>query len=96
MDLFSQAQPSSELMLYLECSDDHQGNLPAVEGSHLGSLAPHLPPSGTMSLTSDIMTGQRFAALPANYTVNWSPQKQMGSDDTRYTNTFSLLLKHFD
>ncbi|XP_059200860.1 microtubule organization protein AKNA-like [Centropristis striata] len=37
------AQPSSELMLYLECDDHHQGDL--VKGSHLGSVAPRLPPS---------------------------------------------------
>lgn len=63
MDLCSQAQPSSDLMLYLECGDDdHQGNV--VEGSHLCSVAPRLPPSGTfLCLTSDIMTGQRFASL---------------------------------
>ncbi|XP_044074332.1 protein AKNAD1-like isoform X3 [Siniperca chuatsi] len=46
MRLGTNAQPSSELMLYLECDDDPQGNpQPVVEGSHLGSLAPHLPPS---------------------------------------------------
>lgn len=67
VDFFSQAQPSSEPMLYLEYDDDHQGNLPAVEGSHLGSSAPQLPPSGTfLRLTFDIMAGQCFASLPAN------------------------------
>ncbi|KAK5888910.1 hypothetical protein CesoFtcFv8_014959 [Champsocephalus esox] len=34
---------SSEVMLYLECEDDHQGNL--VEGSHVGSSPPRLPTS---------------------------------------------------
>ncbi|XP_068427136.1 microtubule organization protein AKNA isoform X2 [Clinocottus analis] len=37
------AQASSDLMLYLECDDDLQGNV--VERSHLGSVASHLPPS---------------------------------------------------
>nr|XP_046264183.1 uncharacterized protein LOC124069255 isoform X3 [Scatophagus argus] len=46
MRVGTRAQPSSELMLYLECDDDQQVNLPAAEGSHLGSLALHLPPSG--------------------------------------------------
>ncbi|XP_070830179.1 microtubule organization protein AKNA-like [Chaetodon trifascialis] len=45
MRLGTNTQPSSELMPCLEYDDDHQENLPAVEGSHLGSLAPHLPPS---------------------------------------------------
>ncbi|XP_054452556.1 microtubule organization protein AKNA-like [Anoplopoma fimbria] len=43
MRIGTKAQPSAELMLYLECEDDHQSNL--VEGSHLGSVASHLPPS---------------------------------------------------
>ncbi len=55
-------QPSSEMMLSLECDEAHQGNLPTVKESHLGSLAPPLPPSGAfLCVTSDIMTGQRFA-----------------------------------
>ncbi|TKS79937.1 AT-hook-containing transcription factor [Collichthys lucidus] len=47
MRLGTNTQPSSDLMLYLECDDDHhpQGNLPVIEGSHLGSLTPHLPSS---------------------------------------------------
>ncbi|XP_027141414.1 uncharacterized protein aknad1 isoform X4 [Larimichthys crocea] len=47
MRLGTNTQPSSDLMLYLECDDNHhpQGNLPVIEGSHLGSLTPHLPSS---------------------------------------------------
>ncbi|XP_038575199.1 uncharacterized protein LOC119902888 isoform X2 [Micropterus salmoides] len=58
MRLGTNTQPSSDLMLDLECDDDHKGNpQPVFEGSHLGSLAPHLPPSDTsLCLTSDIMT----------------------------------------
>ncbi|XP_033993124.1 microtubule organization protein AKNA-like isoform X2 [Trematomus bernacchii] len=43
MRIGTNVQPSSELMLYLECEDDHQGNL--VEGSHVGSSPPRLPTS---------------------------------------------------
>ncbi|XP_075954208.1 uncharacterized protein aknad1 [Anarhichas minor] len=43
MRIGTNAQPSSEPMLYLAYDDHHQGNL--AEGSHLGSVASHLPPS---------------------------------------------------
>ncbi|KAI4809870.1 hypothetical protein KUCAC02_018726 [Chaenocephalus aceratus] len=43
MRIGTNVQPSSEVMLYLECEDDHQGNL--VEGSHVGSSPPRLPTS---------------------------------------------------
>ncbi|KAJ4936265.1 hypothetical protein JOQ06_000864 [Pogonophryne albipinna] len=43
MRIGTNVQPSSEVMLYLECEDDHQGNL--VEGSHVGSSPPRPPTS---------------------------------------------------
>ncbi|KAK5919432.1 hypothetical protein CgunFtcFv8_023328 [Champsocephalus gunnari] len=43
MRIGTNVPPSSEVMLYLECEDDHQGNL--VEGSHVGSSPPRLPTS---------------------------------------------------
>lgn len=61
-------------MLDLECEDDHQENCPAVDGSHPRALTPHLPSPGVyVCLTSDIVTGQNVASLPANYAVkcNW-------------------------
>ncbi|XP_047198005.1 microtubule organization protein AKNA isoform X2 [Hippoglossus stenolepis] len=53
------ANPSTDLMLYSECDDDHQRNL--AEGSHLGSLAPHLHPSENF--------GQRRGTVPQSYTA---------------------------
>ncbi|KAM3604090.1 uncharacterized protein V6R79_006270 [Siganus canaliculatus] len=49
MRIGANAQASSELMLYIEADDHYQGTLPAAEGSHLGSFAPHLPLSGTLA-----------------------------------------------
>ncbi|XP_033507272.2 uncharacterized protein aknad1 [Epinephelus lanceolatus] len=54
MRIETNAQPSSKLMLYLECDDDDddddQGNL--VEGSHLGPVAPRLPPTESFGETT--------------------------------------------
>ncbi|CAJ1072100.1 microtubule organization protein AKNA-like isoform X3 [Xyrichtys novacula] len=61
------AQPSSDLMLDLDCEEDHPKNIPGVKGRHIGSLALNLPLShSSLCLTSDITTCQRFASLPAN------------------------------
>ncbi|XP_071348403.1 protein AKNAD1-like [Trachinotus anak] len=51
MRLGANTHPSSELMLYSECDNDHQRNL--AEGSHLGSLAPHLSTSENFGGTAN-------------------------------------------
>ncbi|GLD58581.1 AT-hook-containing transcription factor-like protein [Lates japonicus] len=61
MRLGTNTQPSSELLLYSDCDDDNQRNL--AEGSHLGSLTPHLPLSenkggtGPQSNIQEVNTG---------------------------------------
>lgn len=45
--LYSQPQPSTELMSTSVCKDDGQGNIPAVEGDHPGPVAPPFALSGT-------------------------------------------------
>lgn len=55
--LFSQTQPTADIMLDLECEDDHSEDSPVFEGGNLGSLAPKCPPtSRSLCLTSDITT----------------------------------------
>ncbi|XP_028449305.1 AT-hook-containing transcription factor isoform X2 [Perca flavescens] len=68
MRIGTNAQPSSELMLYLECDDDHQGNL--IEGSHLGCVAPRLPPSENL--------GEKKETIPQSNIkeVNPAPSSQ--------------------
>ncbi|XP_040911516.1 uncharacterized protein LOC121193345 [Toxotes jaculatrix] len=83
--------PSSDLILYSECDDDHQRNL--AEGSHLGSLAPHLPPSENFS--------EKRGSAPKSIIkeeVNTASSSQPGegpSDGERMTAELSDIISPF-
>ncbi|XP_030607063.1 uncharacterized protein aknad1 isoform X3 [Archocentrus centrarchus] len=49
MRIGTNAQPSSEVMLYLEDDDDDDDQGELAEGGHLGYRVPHLPPSENIS-----------------------------------------------
>ncbi|XP_070701615.1 protein AKNAD1-like [Pempheris klunzingeri] len=98
MRLGTNTQPSSEFMLYLECDDDDdddgddQGNLPAAEGSHLGSVALQLPSSENF-----VVKGE--ATLQSNIkevnTASSSQPEESPSDGERMTAELRDIITQF-
>ncbi|KAI3375007.1 hypothetical protein L3Q82_021535, partial [Scortum barcoo] len=104
MRLGASAQPTTELMQYLDCDGDHQGNILVDEGSHLGFLAPQIPPSGSsLCLTSDIMTdnivekGDTTAQsnIKEATTASSSQPEEGPSDGERMTAELRDIIGHF-
>ncbi|KAM9349925.1 uncharacterized protein aknad1 [Symphorus nematophorus] len=92
MRLGTNALPSSELMLYLACDDDHQGNLPAAEGSHLGSLALQIPPSDNLGVKEDIIPKSNIKAVS---NASSSQTEEGPSDGERMTAELRDIIGQF-
>ncbi|XP_037642285.1 microtubule organization protein AKNA-like isoform X2 [Sebastes umbrosus] len=82
--------PASEQMLYLECDDNHQGNL--VEGSYLGSVAPRLPPSENFGEKCE--TAPQSSIKKVNTTSSSQPE-EVPSDGERMTAELTDIISQF-
>ncbi|XP_069367950.1 microtubule organization protein AKNA isoform X2 [Paralichthys olivaceus] len=90
MRLETNTRPSTELMLYSECDDDHQRNL--AEGSHLGSLAPHLHPSENFDQKRGTVSQSNIAEV--NAASAGQPEEGL-SDGERMTAELRDLISPF-
>ncbi|XP_056246478.1 uncharacterized protein LOC130178375 isoform X1 [Seriola aureovittata] len=90
MRIGTNTQPSSELMLYSECEDDHQRNV--VEGSHLGSLAPNRPPSENFGEKGGRAPESNIAEVNA---ASSSPPEEDLSDGERMTAELRDIISPF-
>ncbi|XP_068594321.1 microtubule organization protein AKNA [Cebidichthys violaceus] len=98
MRIGTNTQPSSEPMLYLERDDDdHQGNL--VEGSHLGSVASHLPPSGNFGEKQETAPQSNTEVMnTASSSSGWleeEEEEEAPSDGERMTAELMDIISQF-
>ncbi|XP_051263550.1 uncharacterized protein LOC127367591 isoform X1 [Dicentrarchus labrax] len=92
MRLGTNTQLSSEPMLYFECDDDNQGNLAGVEGSHLGSLAPHFPPSENFGVKEETPPQSNIKEVN---TASPSQPEEGPSDGERMTAELTDIIHQF-
>ncbi|XP_031137213.2 microtubule organization protein AKNA-like isoform X1 [Sander lucioperca] len=90
MRIGTNAEPSSELMLYLECDDDHQGNL--IEGSHLGCVAPRLPPSENLGEKKETIPQSNIKEVN---TASSSQPEEGPSEGERMTAELTGIISQF-
>ncbi|XP_053186678.1 microtubule organization protein AKNA-like [Scomber japonicus] len=85
--LETNTQPSSELML----DDDDMGNL--GEGSHLGSLAPHIPPSEICG--EKVETNHKRNIKELNKASSSQPDPECPSDGEQMTSELRDIISQF-
>ncbi|XP_034744654.1 protein AKNAD1-like isoform X1 [Etheostoma cragini] len=91
MRVGTNAQPSSELMLYLECEDDdHQGNL--IEGGHLGCAAPRNPPSENLGEKKETISRSNIKEVN---TASSSQPEEGPSEGERMTAELTGIISQF-
>ncbi|XP_032387981.1 microtubule organization protein AKNA isoform X2 [Etheostoma spectabile] len=91
MRIGTNAQPSSELMLYLECADnDHQGNL--IEGGHLGCVAPRIPPSENLAEKQETISRSNIKEVN---TASSSQPEEGPSEGERMTAELTGIISQF-